>query len=83
MRWYLENVEGEYRDYSLDFPDMNRHGGRLRLTLDTNEGTAYMVLVLDDEDGTRFVEADIVSKVPMAWAKAVTDAADAEAKNHA
>lgn len=80
MRWYLENIEGEYRDYSLDFPDMNGCGGRLRLTLDTNDGTAYMVLVLDDDTGTRFVEADVVKQVPMEWAKAIADAADAEAK---
>lgn len=79
MRWYLENTEREYRDYSLDFPDMNGHGGRLRLTIDTSNGTAYMVLVLDDENGTRFVEADVVKQVPMAWAKAIAEAADAEA----
>ena len=79
MRWYLENEDGEYRDYALDIPDTNGHGGRLCLTLNADKGTAYMVIVLDDESGARFVEKDIPGGVPMAWARVIAEAADQEA----
>ena len=76
MRWYLENNTFDYRDYSLDFPDVNGHGGRLRLTFSLDDGTAYVTVVLDDEDGTRFVDGEVSQKVSLAWANAIASGVD-------
>jgi len=75
MTWSFENKEHDYRDYELCLPDVGEHGGRLRLTFALDSGTAYMVLVLDDMDGTHYAEHTI-NNVPLAWANAIASGVD-------
>jgi hypothetical protein len=73
--WSFDQEEGEYRDYVLYLPDVGGHGGRLRLTLNTQERSAYMVLSLDNVDGDDNGEATL-DAVPLAWALAVAGGTD-------
>jgi len=75
MKWYFEQETFDYRDYSLDFPDVGEYGGRLRLTFALDSGTAYMVLVLDDKDGTHYAEQTI-NEEPLVWANAIASGVD-------
>ena len=75
MTWRFENEGDGYIDYDFGLPDMNGHGGRLRLTLNCNNGTAYMVIVLDDMNGTEHME-HCTSPIPLAWANAIASGVD-------
>ena len=79
MTWRFENEEHDYRDYVLWLPDVNGHGGRLRLTFALDSGTAYLTLMLDnmDEgcDWEHAIEHDVPS-VPLAWANAIASGVD-------
>ena len=78
MNWIMNGDAGDapYRDYTLYLPDVNKHGGQLRLSFDLEGGYAYMSIVLDDEDGTRFVEEGWINRVPLAWANAIASGVD-------
>jgi hypothetical protein len=77
MQWHLEQVVDEYRDYQLDFTDVDGYGGALRLSFNLNEGTAYMTLTLDNDSGDRFVDEKlVVNSVPLEWATAVAAGVD-------
>lgn len=76
MKWHLEQNTFDYRDYSLDLADANGHGGRLRLTFSLDDGSAYVTLVLDDEDGTRFIDGEMSRKVSLVWANAIAQSVD-------
>jgi hypothetical protein len=59
--WELWNDDGHYADYGHWIPDSNGYGARLRITLDLEDSTAYMTLVVDNEYGDTFVEQGSIS----------------------
>ena len=75
ITWELEQHFEQYRDYELEIPDVNEHGGRIRLTIDTEERKAYITLTLDNEDEEIFLEGVSVD-VPLPWAIAVAYGTD-------
>lgn len=78
MNWIMNGDAGDatYRDYTLYLPDVNKHGGQLRLSFDLEGGYAYMSIVLDDEDGQRFIDGATMSDIPLAWANAIASGVD-------
>jgi hypothetical protein len=72
--WIMNGDAGDdapYRDYTLYLPDVNGHGGQLRLSFDLGGGYAYMSLTLDNEDGRIFVDSDAAQGIPLEWANAI------------
>jgi hypothetical protein len=75
MTWELEQVDDEYRDYNLPIPDVNKHGMRMRLTINTETRTAYFTLTLDNEECDIFLDGETLD-VPLPWALAVAHGVD-------
>lgn len=75
MTWTLEQIADEYRDYDLPIPDVNGHGMRMRLTIDTAVRRAYLTLTLDNEDCDCFVDGECLD-VPLPWALAIAQGTD-------
>lgn len=68
--WELVQKHEEFLDYELPIPNVRGHGGRIRLTIKTEEKKAYITLVLDNDYGDEFLTKEIAD-VSLSWALAV------------
>lgn len=78
MTWTEGVTASGFRDYTLRLPDVNGHGGLVRLSFNLDDTTAHLCVRLDNEDGEGFFdnEAEGGTRVPLAWANAIASGVD-------
>jgi hypothetical protein len=66
--WDRENAEpGSYHDYAHYLPDTNNIGGRIRITINDEDGSAWFLFLGTDEQGDEWCEGFIeITKPAMA-----------------
>ena len=66
--WDCENAEpGGYHDYAYYLPDANNIGGRIRITINDEDGSAWLSFLGTDEPGDEWCEGSIeIGKPQMA-----------------
>lgn len=62
--WVFIQECDEYTDYETYVPDHGGYGVRLRVCFNVDDHSAWMELVVDDENGSVFVERH---SIPIPW----------------
>lgn len=70
--WQLVGSDSEYSDYEYYVPDVNGYGARLRISLAHKDRTAWVTVVIDDQDGERYIEDAVPGELPWVVAVAMT-----------
>ena len=78
MTWTDGVTASWFRDYTLRLPDVNGHGGLVRLSFNLNENIAHFCVRLDDENGEEYFdnETEGGTSVPLTWANAIASGVD-------
>lgn len=78
MTWTDGVTASGFRDYTLRLPDVNGHGGLVRLSFNLHERTAHVCVRLDDENGEAYFdnECDGGAPVSLTWANAIASGVD-------
>lgn len=70
--WQCVGDDSEYSDYEHFVPDVNGYGARLRITLAHSSRTCWVSVVIDDQDGERYIENSVPGELPWEVAIAMT-----------